>query len=442
MLTRTLWRRSSPVWTAALVGATAAAAMLPCRPSNAEALKRTASAPKERVSADQVRELSNRITVLEALLRQKTPSERLIDAVPPATANGKGGGLDHGRLKVFTGNAHPELAQAIADELGIKLSDAKVGRFKCGEVNVRLNETVRDCDVFIIQPTCNGRGGPQEHLIELLIMIDAMRRGAAHRITAVMPLYGYARQSAKEQSRTPISAKLVTDLLEMAGADRVVTVELHARQIQGFAQYRIDNMFALPLIAREVEKIMMERNLTYDDIVVVSPDVGGAKRGSALAKRLCAPLAIFQRQRRRATGQSETDLVGDVQGKTCIVVDDIADTAETLCNAANRLKERGAKAVIGAVVHGVFSDPACDNITKCAMDTLLVSDTVPLGDKVNRCDKFRVVTVAPLLAASIVRIHTASSLSKLFREHPERVLQHDLKNMDSHTELEQVAKSV
>jgi len=323
-------------------------------------------------------------------------------------------GMNHGPLRIFSGNAHPGLAQAIAEHMGVKLGDATVNRFPCGEVNVVLNESVRDCDVFVIQPTCNGNGGPQENLVELLIMLDAIRRGAANRVTAVIPLYGYARQNAKEQSRSPISARLVTDMLHVAGAQRVVTVELHASQIQGFASYPIDNMYALPLLAAELRQIMNDRGLTAEDVVVVSPDVGGTKRASALAKMLCAPLAIFSRQRRRPNEASEVDLVGEVQGKTCIIIDDIADTSETLCQAANKLKARGASAVLGAVVHGVLSDPACEKINASQLETLLVTDTIPLGDKIVKCKKLRVVSVAPLLAQSVTRIHFSQSLSELF----------------------------
>lgn len=327
-------------------------------------------------------------------------------------------GMNHGPLRVFTGNAHPELARKIAAEMGVPLSDATVGRFKCGEVNVVINESVRDCDVFVIQPTCNGGAGPQENFMELLIMLDAVRRGAANRVTAVMPVYGYARQNSKEQSRTPITARLAADLLSVAGADRVLTVELHVSQIQGFASYPIDNMYALPLLAEEIQKCLEGRNLGPDDLVVVSPDVGGAKRASAFAKKLCAPLAIFSRQRRRSNESAEVDLVGEVMGKTCVVIDDIADSCETLCMAARKLKAQGASAVIGAVVHGVFSEPAVDNILKSDMEFVIVTDTIPLGDKALRCPKLRVVSVAPLLASAIERIHSSESLSALFEQLP------------------------
>lgn len=323
-------------------------------------------------------------------------------------------GMNHGPLRIFTGNAHPKLAQAIADDLGVPLGDATVGRFSCGEVNVVLNESVRDCDVYVIQPTGNGNGGPQEHLVELLFLLDAIRRGAANRITAVIPLYGYARQSAKERSRSPISARLVTDMLQVAGVQRVVTVELHASQIQGFATFPIDNMHALSLLAAELQKVIDQRGLKREDIVVVSPDVGGTTRASALAKMFCAPLAIFSRQRRRSKVVSELELSGEVEGKICIVVDDLADTAGTLCYAADKLKARGASLVLGAVVHGMLSDPACDNITKSQLDLLIVTDTVDIEEKMKRCPKLRPISVSSLLAGAILRVHSSRSLSELF----------------------------
>lgn len=327
-------------------------------------------------------------------------------------------GMNHGPLRIFSGNAHRQLAEDIAAQMGVPLGDATVGRFSCGEVHVEINESVRDCDVFVIQPTCNGDAGPQENLVELLVMLDALRRGAANRVTAVMPLYGYARQNSKEKSRSPITARLVTDLLQVAGAHRVLTVELHASQIQGFAAYPIDNMYVLPQLAQEIEIMMEKKGITSDDLVVVSPDVGGAKRASAFAKKLRAPLAIFSRQRRRANESTEVDLVGEVDGKTCIVIDDIADSCETVCVSAKKLKARGASSVIGVVVHGVFSDPACENISNSEMECLIVTDTIPLEDKVKRCSKLQVVPVAPLLASAIMRIHLSESLSALFENLP------------------------
>uniref|UniRef100_A0A7S0FDN8 ribose-phosphate diphosphokinase n=1 Tax=Pyrodinium bahamense TaxID=73915 RepID=A0A7S0FDN8_9DINO len=329
--------------------------------------------------------------------------------------------MNHGPLRLFSGNAHPQLARAIAAQMGVPLGNATVNRFPCGEVNVVIHESVRDCDVFVIQPTCNGGAGPQEHLAELLIMLDAIRRGASNRVTAVMPIFGYARQNNKEQSRSPITARLVTDLLQVAGANRVLTLELHASQIQGFAAYPIDNMYALPLLAREIESIMAARGLAEEDIVVVSPDVGGAKRASAFAKKLCAPLAIFSRQRRRPNEATEVDLVGEVAGKTCIIVDDIVDTCETLCVAADKLRARGASAAIGVAVHGILSDPGCERIAASEIELVIVTDTIPLEDKAARCKKLRVISVAPLLATAIERIHTSESLSELFEKLPPNV---------------------
>jgi len=281
-------------------------------------------------------------------------------------------------------------------------------------VSVVINESVRDCDVYVIQSTCNEGAGPQEHIMELLIMLEAVRRCAANRVTAVIPLFGYARQNAKEQSRTPISAKLVMDLLQVAGANRVITVELHAPQIQGFTHCPMDNLYALPLLANEIISIIEARGLSSSDIVVVSPDVGGAKRASALARKLFAPLAIFSKQRRRETQPAELDLVGEVSGKVCIVIDDIADSAGTLCSAATKLKAKGASAVIGAVVHGVFSGPALDRINQSEYDVVVVTDSIPMDEKIIRCPKLRVVSLAPLLAEAIMKIRAGNSLSPLF----------------------------
>lgn len=340
------------------------------------------------------------------------------DRTRGTNADGVGHSFNHGPLRLFSGNAHPKLAQEIAEKMGVPLSDATVNRFKCGEVNVIINESVRDCDVFVIQPTCNGGNGPQENLVELLIMLDAIRRGAANRVTAVLPLYGYARQNTKDDSRSAITARLITDLLQVAGANRVLTIELHASQIQGFASYPIDNMYALPLMAREVRSILDARGMTVKDMVVVSPDVGGTKRASTLAKIFCVPLAIFSRQRRHPNEPLELDLVGEVTGKLCVIVDDIADTAETIVQAAAKLKARGAAAVIACAIHGVLSDPAIDMINNSEVEEMITTDSIPLDEKVARCPKLRVISVAPLLAAAIERIHTSESLSVLFEQLP------------------------
>jgi len=354
------------------------------------------------------------------LQRRRRPCNTVL-ADGATSVSSSSSGMNHGPLRIFSGNAHRQLAHEIAASMGRPLGNATVDRFPCGEVNVILNESVRDCDVFVIQPTCNGGAGPQEHLTELLIMLDAVRRGAANRVTAVMPVFGYARQNNKEKSRCPITARLVTDLLQVAGANRVLTMELHASQIQGFASYPIDNMYALPILAREIESIMTARGLSAEDVVVVSPDVGGAKRASTFAKKLCAPLAIFSRQRRRHSEEAEVDLVGEVAGKTCVIIDDIVDTADTMCLAADKLMARGASAAIGVAVHGILSDPACETIRASNIELLIVTNTIPLDDKVARCPKLRVVSVAPLLATAIERIHTSESLSELFEKLPPNV---------------------
>jgi len=351
------------------------------------------------------------------LQRRRGGCNARAEEAAPAPIHGTGT-PNHGPLRLFSGNAHQKLANEVAAQIGVPLGQATVSRFPCGEVNVVINESVRDCDVFVIQPTCNGGAGPQEHLTELLIMLDAIRRGAANRVTAVMPVFGYARQNFKEKSRSPITARLVVDLLQVAGANRVLTMELHASQIQGFASYPIDNMYALPLLAREIQSIMKVRGLTAEDLVVVSPDVGGTKRASAFAKHLCAPLAIFSRQRRRPNEATEVDLVGEVDGKTCVIIDDIVDTADTMCVAADKLKARGASATIGVAVHGILSDPACSNINASSLEFVIVTDTIPLEDKIERCPKLRVISVAPLFASAIERIHTSESLSELFEKLP------------------------
>jgi len=326
--------------------------------------------------------------------------------------------MDHGSMRIFTGNAHRELAHMVAEKIGITVSKSTVNRFGNGEVNVEIHESLRDCDVFVIQPTCNGRAGPQENLMELLVMLDTIRRSSAHRVTAVMPLFGYARQNAQDRSRSPITAKLVVDMLQVAGANRVVTVELHAPQVQGMASYPIDNLYAVPLLVRELETVFEQRSLDPEEVVVVSPDVGGAKRAATFGRKLKAPLAIFSRQRRRASEASEVDLVGEVDGKTCVIVDDIADSCQTLLVAAEKLKARGAKTVIATVIHGVLSGDACENVMRSQIDTLIVTDTIPMEDKLERCPKLRVVSIAPLIASAIKRLHVSQPLSTLWEQLP------------------------
>lgn len=315
----------------------------------------------------------------------------------------------HGPLKIFSGNAHAGLAHQICDELSVPLGAAKVRPFKNGETNVIIEESVRDCDVYVVQPTCNPT--PNEYLMEVLLLIDGMRRGGAARITAVLPIYGYARQDKKDRSRAPITAKLVADMIGLAGADRVITVDLHASQIQGMANYPIDNLYALQLFEDHVKANM---EIPFDELVVVSPDAGGAKRAEALCGHINADLAIFSKKRERANEVSKMILTGDVRGKTCLIVDDMADTAGTLCLAAKQLLDHGAKEVYAAVTHGVLSDPALDRIMKSPIKELLVTDTIPQEQNQQKCPKIRILRTAPLLARAINYVHTGYSLGSLF----------------------------
>lgn len=276
----------------------------------------------------------------------------------------------HGPLRLYAGSSHPQLAQDIAAELGMPLSSHSTSNFKNGETGCIIHDSVRDCDVFIIQSTCNPC--PNEYLMELLVMMDAIRRGGASRITAIMPLFGYARQDKKDKSRSPITAKLVADMLELAGADRVITVDLHASQLQGFVSYPIDNLYAMPLLQDHIRAKVSETG-TGDDIVIVSPDAGGAKRAESLSKKLGADLAIFSKKREKANEVSQMILVGDVQGKKCVIVDDMVDTAGTLCLAAKQLVEYGATDVYAACSHGVLSEPALQRLNDSPIKELLLT---------------------------------------------------------------------
>ena len=276
----------------------------------------------------------------------------------------------HGPLRLYAGNSHPKLAQDIATQLGLPLSSHSTSNFKNGETGCIVHDSVRDCDVFIIQSTCNPC--PNEYLMELLVMMDALRRGGASRITAIIPLFGYARQDKKDKSRAPITGKLVADMLELAGADRVITVDLHASQLQGFVSYPIDNLYAMPLLQDQVSAKVSDSG-TGDDIVIVSPDAGGAKRAESLSKKLGADLAIFSKKREKANEVSQMILVGDVQGKKCVIVDDMVDTAGTLCLAAKQLVECGATEVYAACSHGVLSEPALQRVNDSPIKELLLT---------------------------------------------------------------------
>ncbi|MBO1264999.1 ribose-phosphate diphosphokinase [Proteiniclasticum sp. SCR006] len=313
----------------------------------------------------------------------------------------------YNNFKVFAGNSHPELAKQIADILGVKLGDNKVGTFSDGEIFVETNETVRGCDVFIVQSTNNP---VNDNLMELLIMIDAFKRASAGRINAVIPYYGYARQDRKVRSRDPITAKLVADLLTKAGADRVLTMDLHAAQIQGYFNIPLDHLLGMPIIADYfIKKGFMENS----DVVVVSPDLGSVTRTRKLAERLHAPMAIIDKRRPKANVSEIMNIIGDIKGKTCILIDDMIDTAGTISNAANALMDLGAVEVYAACTHGVLSGPAIDRINNSAIKELVMLDTIA-QPKREDMDKFTCLSVAPLFAEAIRRITEDVPLSKLF----------------------------
>ena len=313
----------------------------------------------------------------------------------------------YNNFKVFAGNSHPELAKQIADILGVKLGDNKVGTFSDGEIFVETNETVRGCDVFIVQSTNNP---VNDNLMELLIMIDAFKRASAGRINAVIPYYGYARQDRKVRSRDPITAKLVADLLTKAGADRVLTMDLHASQIQGYFNIPLDHLLGMPIIADYfIKKGFMENS----DVVVVSPDLGSVTRTRKLAERLHAPMAIIDKRRPKANVSEIMNIIGDIKGKTCILIDDMIDTAGTISNAANALMDLGAVEVYAACTHGVLSGPAIDRINHSAIKELVMLDTIA-QPKREDMDKFTCLSVAPLFAEAIRRITEDVPLSKLF----------------------------
>jgi ribose-phosphate pyrophosphokinase len=313
-----------------------------------------------------------------------------------------------GDYRIFTGNSNPALAEAIAKDLGRPLSKAIVGRFSDGEIQVEIGDNVRGLDAFIVQSTCQDAN---VNLMELLIMIDALKRASAGSIVAVLPYYGYARQDRKVASRSPISAKLVADLLEAAGATRVVSMDMHAGQIQGFFNIPFDHLYAAPVLLGD----MKERfGATPEDLVIVSPDAGGVERARAYSKRLGTPIGIVDKRRLKANVAEVMNVIGDVHGKTAILLDDMIDTAGTLTQAANALMDKGAKRVFAYATHAVLSGPAVERITKSPIEEVVVSDTIPLGAAAAACRKIRTLSVSPLLAEAIRRIHQADSLSSLF----------------------------
>jgi ribose-phosphate pyrophosphokinase len=309
-------------------------------------------------------------------------------------------------LKIFTGNANRPLAAAVAQTLDIEVGKAQVGTFSDGEVNVEIEENVRGCDCFVLQPTC---APANTHLMELLITVDALRRSSARRITAVLPYYGYARQDRKVRPRLPISAKLVANLISTAGTDRVLCVDLHAGQIQGFFDLPVDNLFATPVLLDAIRDRHGNEPLT-----IISPDAGGVERARAYAKRLSASLAIIDKRRERANVSQVMNIIGEVEGRTCVIVDDIVDTAGTLTEAADALKKAGAAIVSAAITHPVLSGPAIKRIRESSLSELVITDTVPLRPEAEDCDKIRVVSVAGLLSEAIRRINNEESVSSLF----------------------------
>jgi len=308
---------------------------------------------------------------------------------------------------VFSGNANKALSEGIVKKLNMRLGMATVGRFSDGEIFVEIEENVRGRDVFVIQPTC---APTNENLMELLVMIDAMRRASAARITAVMPYYGYARQDRRSRSaRVPITARLVADMIGNAGADRALTVDLHADQIMGFFGIPVDNVYASPILLGDIWR------QEYEDLIVVSPDVGGVVRARAIAKRLGdADLAIIDKRRPRPNVSEIMHIIGDVEGRTCVMVDDLVDTAGTLCHAAGALKKNGAKKVVAYCTHPVLSGAAAENVKNSVLDELVVTDTIPLTTELSGIDKIRQLSVAEMLAETIRRIAVGESVSSLY----------------------------
>ena len=310
-----------------------------------------------------------------------------------------------GELKIFTGSAHPLLTKEIADVLGIPVGQARLRRFPDSEVSFQIDENIRGADVFIIQPTCNP---VDQHLMELLVMIDAFRRSSAARITAVIPYYGYARQDRKDKPRVPISAKLVANLLSAAGTNRVLTMDLHKAQIQGFFDIPVDHLFAAPVIIDYLVR------LDSPKLTIVSPDAGGAERARAYAKRLDAELAVVDKRRSEDGSAEVMNVIGDVDGRTCILQDDIIDTAGTIQKAAMALKSAGALRVLACAVHGVLSGPAIERVEHSPIDELIVTNTIPLRGDAQPCKKIVVLSVARLLGQAIRSIHEETSVSSLF----------------------------
>jgi ribose-phosphate pyrophosphokinase len=309
------------------------------------------------------------------------------------------------KLKIFTGNANPELARQIAKHVGVELGNASVIRFSDGEIRIKIDESVRGCDVFVIQPTS---APANEHLMELLIMVDALKRASAKQINVVIPYYGYARQDRKQRAREPITAKLIADLLLTAGVDRMIAMDLHAGQIQGFFNIPVDHLLG--------EKILAEYFATkgLTDVVVVSPDMGGVPRARGMAERLGAGIAIIDKRRPEPNVSEVMNIIGNIEGKTAIMIDDMIDTGGTIAQGAKALLERGCKEVYACCSHGVFSGPAIERLENSMIKEVVVTNSIALAEKLEGTTKFTVLSIAPLIGDAIIRIHEEESVSKLF----------------------------
>lgn len=311
----------------------------------------------------------------------------------------------HGTIKVFAGNASRKLAEDICSQLDLQLGQSEVSRFSDGESAISIKETVRGCDVFVVQSTCSP---VNENLMDLLIMIDALKRASAGRITAVIPYFGYARQDRKARARDPISAKLVADLLQSAGANRVLTMDLHSNQLQGFFNIPVDNLMGMPVLAKYFSKDGLP-----EDLIVVSPDMGSVSRSRALATKFNVPMAIIDKRRPKANVMEVMNVIGEVRGKTCLMIDDMIDTAGTICQGAQALIDHGAKEVIACCTHAVLSGPAIERLKNSVLSKVVVLDTIPLPDE-KKIDKIEVVTISHLFAEAIERVYTDLPVSKLY----------------------------
>lgn len=309
-------------------------------------------------------------------------------------------------IRLITGNANPELAQKVSNYLKIPITETTVTTFSDGEIMVQIKENIRGSDAFVIQPTCTP---VNQTLMELLLIIDALKRASARRITAVIPYYGYARQDRKVQPRVPISAKLIANLITVAGANRVLAIDLHAGQIQGFFDIPVDHLLAIPVILD-----YLKRNNMLDNIIVVSPDAGGTERARVFAKKINAPLAIVDKRRDVPNISKVMHVIGDVKDKDALLIDDMIDTAGTITQAALALKEKGAKRVFATATHGVLSGPAIDRLNASVLEKIIITDTIPIGDKKEKCSKIEILTVAHLLGEAIRRINEETSISSLF----------------------------